>query len=73
MFIYHYSGGPSSSRLLEAPMTVIDDAECKKIFANKKSVVIDSRVLCAGDLNGKRDSCQVYEKKKTVLNFLKRP
>jgi len=54
----YYLGGPSSTTLMEVQIPVIDNAECKRAFANKKSV-IDDRVLCAGLLTGGKDACQV--------------
>lgn len=54
----HYLGGPSSTTLMEVQVPVIDNSECKRAFANKKSV-IDDRVLCAGLLTGGKDACQV--------------
>jgi len=43
---------------MEVQVPVIDNSECKRAFANKKSV-IDDRVLCAGLLTGGKDACQV--------------
>ncbi|VVC37364.1 Hypothetical protein CINCED_3A022459 [Cinara cedri] len=51
--------GPSSSALMELQIPVMNNTECKRIFASKKSV-IDERVLCAGVLTGGKDACQVY-------------
>lgn len=53
-----FTEGPTSTRLLQVQLPVIDNADCKKAFINKKSV-IDDKVLCAGDMKGVKDSCQV--------------
>lgn len=56
----NYLGGPSTTTLMEVQVPVIDNAECKRAFANKKTV-IDDRVLCAGLLTGGKDACQVID------------
>ncbi|XP_050433643.1 venom protease-like isoform X2 [Adelges cooleyi] len=49
--------GPSSTALMEVQVPVVDNSECKRSFANKRTV-IDERVLCAGYLTGGKDACQ---------------
>ncbi|XP_066603122.1 venom serine protease Bi-VSP-like [Prorops nasuta] len=50
--------GPSSSRLLEAQIPVVDMQECKEAFKSFKNTVIDERVICAGFRQGGKDACQ---------------
>ncbi|XP_012276552.1 venom protease-like [Orussus abietinus] len=52
-----YFNGPSSSRLLEVQVPVVDPADCKRTFEPFKTV-IDDRVLCAGFARGGKDACQ---------------
>ncbi|XP_050544251.1 transmembrane protease serine 9-like [Daktulosphaira vitifoliae] len=49
--------GPTSTVLMEAPVPVVENAECKRAYANKKTV-IDERTLCAGYKAGGIDACQ---------------
>ncbi|XP_050544581.1 venom protease-like [Daktulosphaira vitifoliae] len=49
--------GPTSSVLLEAPVPVVDNAECKRSYVNEKTL-IDERSLCAGYKTGGIDACQ---------------
>ncbi|XP_050544574.1 venom protease-like [Daktulosphaira vitifoliae] len=51
---YH---GPSSTMLMEAPVPVLDNAECRRIY-NSTNAVIDERILCAGYKTGGVDTCQ---------------
>jgi hypothetical protein len=46
---------------MEIQIPVLDNAECKRAFANKKAV-IDDRIICAGSLAGGKDACQVLIK-----------
>lgn len=55
---------------MEVPVPVMDNEECKRAFANKKSV-IDERVLCAGYLTGGKDACQVLTQYNTYNTVLK--
>jgi len=43
---------------MEIQIPVMDNADCKRAFVNKK-VTVDERVICAGVLTGGKDSCQV--------------
>lgn len=43
---------------MEVQLPVLDNEECKKAYVNKNSV-IDNRIICAGNLKGGQDSCQV--------------
>ncbi|CAH1153664.1 unnamed protein product [Phaedon cochleariae] len=51
-----YFNGPSSSVLQVAEIPVIDTGHCQRAFG--KQTTIDERILCAGWLNGMKDSCQ---------------
>lgn len=59
------SGGPSTTTLMEIQIPVMDNAECKRAFVNKK-VTVDDRVICAGVLTGGKDACQVL-----IRSFMK--
>lgn len=39
-------------------LPVVRNDQCKKAFTAFKTVQIDERVLCAGYLQGRKDSCQ---------------
>ncbi|XP_050544551.1 GATA zinc finger domain-containing protein 14-like isoform X2 [Daktulosphaira vitifoliae] len=52
-----FNSGPSSTALLKAPVPIVDIDDCKRSYANKKTV-IDERTLCAGYKTGKIDACQ---------------
>lgn len=43
---------------MEVQLPVLDNNDCKRAFEKKKSI-IDDRILCAGNLKGGQDSCQV--------------
>lgn len=58
LFIKIYSGGPSTTTLMEIQIPVMDNTECKRAF-NGKKVTVDERVICAGVLSGGKDACQV--------------
>lgn len=49
--------GESSDVLKEAQIKIWDEEECKTAF--QKEVPISEVYLCAGDGNGRQDSCQV--------------
>ncbi|XP_050548525.1 venom protease-like [Daktulosphaira vitifoliae] len=50
--------GPTSTALLEVVVPVLDNLECKRAFKNSPAT-IDEKIVCAGHLNGGKDSCQV--------------
>lgn len=43
---------------MEVQVPVVENADCKRSYVNKKTV-IDDRVLCAGYSTGGKDACQV--------------
>lgn len=53
---------------MEVQVPVQDNEECKRAFANKKTV-IDDRVLCAGFLTGGKDACQVINVYILIVKF----
>ncbi|XP_015589545.1 venom protease [Cephus cinctus] len=53
-----YFHGPSSSRLLELQIPVVEQSECKRAFEAFPTAVINDRVLCAGFARGGKDACQ---------------
>lgn len=53
----HFNG-PSSASLQTVMLPVVSEDQCKRAYANFSNAVVDNRVLCAGYLEGKKDSCQ---------------
>lgn len=53
-----YFNGPSSTRLLELQIPVVETSACQKAFEPFETTVIDDRVLCAGFARGGKDACQ---------------
>lgn len=45
---------------MEVEIPLVYDAKCKTAYANETAVLIDNTVLCAGYLEGKKDSCRVF-------------
>lgn len=45
---------------MEVEIPLIHDAKCKTAYANETAALIDNTVLCAGFLEGKKDSCRVF-------------
>lgn len=43
---------------MDVQLPVIDNADCKRAFANKRTT-IDDRVICAGFKTGGKDACHV--------------
>jgi len=44
--------------LMEAEVPFVDEKQCKEIFKVFPDAVIDNRTLCAGFLDGSKDTCQ---------------
>ncbi|XP_035739812.1 venom protease-like [Vespa mandarinia] len=53
-----YFNGPSSSRLLELQIPVVNQERCKNSFKSFTNAVIDDRIICAGFARGGKDACQ---------------
>ncbi|XP_048504823.1 venom protease-like isoform X2 [Athalia rosae] len=53
-----YFNGPSSPRLLELQIPVVEMETCKRAFEEFKMTEIDDRVICAGFARGGKDACQ---------------
>ena len=55
-------GGKTSNKLQFVRLPVLTNAECKQRFQVVRKLISEqqfgSAVMCAGDLNGGRDSCQ---------------
>lgn len=51
-----FFGGPSSSVLMEVTVPIWKQQDCQNVFIER----IDENVLCAGSVEGGRDSCQVW-------------
>lgn len=43
---------------MQVQVPIRDNKDCKRLY-EKLPVVIDERVLCAGEVEGGKDSCQV--------------
>ena len=57
----HYLGGRPSESLLKASLDIFDNKVCVDAYGTERTLkngIIDSQ-LCAGDLTGERDTCQV--------------
>lgn len=54
---YEFAGGPTTTRLQEAAVDIVDNDKCIENYANQRSALIDERVVCAG--KGGKDACQV--------------
>lgn len=50
--------GPFSSNLKDLDVPILNIDVCKRAYSQKQGSHIDSRNLCAGYLNGEKDSCQ---------------
>lgn len=46
---------------MEVELPLINNVKCKTAYANKTNSLIDDKVLCAGFLEGKKDSCRVFD------------
>ncbi|EEC03260.1 hypothetical protein IscW_ISCW002091 [Ixodes scapularis] len=57
--------GEGSSVLREAQIPIWEEAECRKAY--ERHLPIEKTQLCAGDANGKKDSCQVRPTSPVVL------
>ncbi|KAK2586432.1 hypothetical protein KPH14_010712 [Odynerus spinipes] len=53
-----YFNGPSSSKLLELQIPIVEQGRCKEAFKSFSNAVIDDRILCAGFARGGKDACQ---------------
>lgn len=53
-----YFNGPSSSKLLELQIPVVEKGRCKNAFKSFSNAVIDDRIICAGFARGGKDACQ---------------
>lgn len=66
-------GGKQSNDLLKADLELVDNAECNKSYENQKtralSVGIVDSQLCAGDMTGEKDTCQVSWYSSVVANL----
>lgn len=55
---------------MEVQFPVIDNESCKMKFAAvDKRLQIDDRIICAGDLKGGKDACQVHRNKSICILF----
>lgn len=64
-----FSDGAFSSNLQDLVIPILDIEYCKKAYRNRPGSNVDNRNLCAGYLNGKKDSCQVRRKFHQKENF----
>lgn len=52
----YFSVGPTSSHLIKATVSLFANEDCRKFIGNNLN---SSSQLCAGELDGARDTCQV--------------
>ena len=53
------SEGATSNVLLEIQVPVVTEQKCKDAFKSFRNIVIDKRIICAGNAKGGKDTCQV--------------
>ena len=53
--------GDNSKKLMKVALNLYDNSECSRSYRNDKNLPrgISSSMLCAGELSGGRDTCQV--------------
>lgn len=57
---------------MEVELPLVNNSKCKSAFSDTPAAVIDMKVICAGYLEGKKDSCRVFNAFDFIaLNFLK--
>lgn len=67
--ICNYLVEPPNTKLMEVEVPILDISVCKEAYRKETGVIFDNRVLCAGHLEGGKDSCQVYFFKFFVKNI----
>lgn len=69
-FVFFFFLGHLAKTLQEARVTLINQSVCNKLYDD----LITSRMLCAGNLNGGIDACQViwnlYKNYKGIFAFI---
>lgn len=45
---------------MEVELPLVDNMKCKRLYDKKRSALIDNTVVCAGYVQGNKDSCQVF-------------
>lgn len=45
---------------MDVDVPLLDIKKCQQAYKKDANIVIDNRVLCAGYLEGRLDSCQVF-------------
>lgn len=59
---------------MEVDVPLLDIKYCQQAYKREANVVIDNKVLCAGYLEGRLDSCQViknfHRKRLTANNYI---
>lgn len=60
-FIIFYAGETSSDDLLKVVLNIIDNKQCNSLYGTDTKLKngITNDMVCAGELSGKRDTCQV--------------
>lgn len=52
--------GTSFNKLQDTSIIAVDTSKCEQQYEDEKSVIIDEKVICAGEPG--KDSCQVLNK-----------
>lgn len=55
------AGGSLADQLMEAELPFVERASCnrtlKRLFGRSSDIIVDASAICAGDISGRRDSC----------------
>lgn len=60
MYSYFSVFPPLNTKMMDVELPLLHNDECKTTYADTESVVIDDKVSCAGFLESKNESCQVF-------------
>lgn len=50
--------GPNSEKLLKVGLNILDNGMCQQTFRGDSEIVINDNQMCAGILEGGKDTCQ---------------
>lgn len=56
---YTEFGGQTSDVLQKVELSIIDVDQCRRLYDDQDNYGIDDTQLCAGELEGGKDTCQV--------------
>lgn len=60
MIYFLFSVYPPKTKLMEIKFPLIKNTICETAYVNETRAVIDNAILCAGYIEGKNDSCLVF-------------